>query len=519
MIYLTVSKKILFSDLLNNFLSINEEVEAVIVSDEEGFIICGERQSGVDMEIVSVLTAVVNPILERIRDEFSFRKFGNASFDTDKHRLLFISVDEKITLSLVISNMASIDKFSPYAFFLAEKVAQILSAEEEEVIQIVIPNLDYVAEESKRIKHQIYQLRLESGGIYRFKFIIIGDHEVGKTSIVRRFVENRFSHNYRATIGLNIMSHSFEAFGNKISLSLFDIGAQKYFKRFRRTYYQGAQASFIVYDITNRQTYENVKVWIQELEEFIENKELPIILVGNKSDLIEQRQVSTQEGADLANELSTTRASKISHIETSALSGENIEDAFSLISYHFIMKSKEREESRLKEELYNEITSILDEKGSLNLAFIAESPYWSPGLQILTEIDQLGQFSEKEIENAEKTYEYPNGLILKNFLYDKIDVSTTDGVFCVFDAREKLHIAPSWKEIVVNIIKNIQENKVVLIGIRVSENMDWSHLMEEINVNKFLEEKMVSLMFFKIGEEYRLEIFDELNIMLNTIRG
>jgi len=518
-IYLTVSKKILFSDLLNNFLSINEEVEAVIVSDEEGFIICGERQSGVDMEIVSVLTAVVNPILERIRDEFSFRKFGNASFDTDKHRLLFISVDEKITLSLVISNMASIDKFSPYAFFLAEKVAQILSAEEEEVIQIVIPNLDYVAEESKRIKHQIYQLRLESGGIYRFKFIIIGDHEVGKTSIVRRFVENRFSHNYRATIGLNIMSHSFEAFGNKISLSLFDIGAQKYFKRFRRTYYQGAQASFIVYDITNRQTYENVKVWIQELEEFIENKELPIILVGNKSDLIEQRQVSTQEGADLANELSTTRASKISHIETSALSGENIEDAFSLISYHFIMKSKEREESRLKEELYNEITSILDEKGSLNLAFIAESPYWSPGLQILTEIDQLGQFSEKEIENAEKTYEYPNGLILKNFLYDKIDVSTTDGVFCVFDAREKLHIAPSWKEIVVNIIKNIQENKVVLIGIRVSENMDWSHLMEEINVNKFLEEKMVSLMFFKIGEEYRLEIFDELNIMLNTIRG
>jgi len=518
-IYLTVSKKILFSDLLNNFLSINEEVEAVIVSDEEGFIICGERQSGVDMEIVSVLTAVVNPILERIRDEFSFRKFGNASFDTDKHRLLFISVDEKITLSLVISNMASIDKFSPYAFFLAEKVAQILSAEEEEVIQIVIPNLDYVAEESKRIKHQIYQLRLESGGIYRFKFIIIGDHEVGKTSIVRRFVENRFSHNYRATIGLNIMSHSFEAFGNKISLSLFDIGAQKYFKRFRRTYYQGAQASFIVYDITNRQTYENVKVWIQELEEFIENKELPIILVGNKSDLIEQRQVSTQEGADLANELSTTRASKISHIETSALSGENIEDAFSLISYHFIMKSKEREESRLKEELYNEITSILDEKGSLNLAFIAESPYWSPGLQILTEIEQLGQFSEKEIENAEKKYEYPNGLILKNFLYDKIDVSTTDGVFCVFDAREKLHIAPSWKEIVVNIIKNIQVNKVVLIGIRVSENMDWSHLMEEINVNQFLEEKMVSLMFFKIGEEYRLEIFDELNIMLNTIRG
>jgi small GTP-binding protein len=516
---LTVSKTILFSELLNNFLSINVEVEAVVVSDEDGLIICGEKREDVDMEIVSVLTAVVNPILERIRDEFSFRKFGNASFDTDNHRLLFISVDEKITLSLVINNMASIDKFSPYAFFLAEKIAQILSAEEDEVIQIVIPNFDYIAEETKRIKHQIYQLRLEKGGVFRFKFIIIGDHEVGKTSIVRRFVENRFSHNYRATIGLNIMSHSFEAFGNKISLSLFDIGAQKYFQRFRRTYYQGAQASFIVYDLTNRETYENIKIWIKELDDFITSEDLPIVIVGNKTDLIEQRQVSTQEGEDLAKELSESRNSKISYIETSALSGENIEDAFSLISYHFIMKSKEREESRLKEELYDEITSIIDEKGSLNIVFIAESPYWSPGLQILIEIEQLGQSSEKEIENAEKIYEYPNGLILKNFLYDNFDVSTADGVFCVFDARDKLHIAPSWKAIVVNIIKNIQENKVVLIGIRVSENMDWSHLMEEINVNQFLEERMVSLMFFKIGEEYRLEIFDELNIMLNTIRG
>ena len=140
-------------------------------------------------------------------------------------------------------------------------------------------------------------------------------------------------------------------------------------------------------------------------------------------------------------------------------------------------------------------------------------------MQILTEIDQLGQASEKEIDNAEKVYEYPNGLILKNFLYDNFDVSTADGVFCIFDARDRLHIAPSWKEIAIKIIKNIQENKIVLIGIRVSENMDWSHLMEEINVNDYLEEKMVSLMFFKIGDEYRLEIFDELNIMLSTIRG
>jgi len=516
---LTVSKKILFSELLNNFLSINGEVEAIIVSDEEGLIICAEKREELNLEIVSVLTAVVNPILGRIREEFSFKKFGSASFDTDNHRLLFISVDERITLSLVISNMASIDKYSPYAFFLAEKVAQILTAEEGETIQIVIPNFDYAAEQSKRLKHHIYQLRLETGGIYRFKFIIIGDHEVGKTSIVRRFVENKFSLNYRATIGLNILSHDFEAFGNNISLSLWDVGAQKYFKRFRKTYYLGAQAAFIVYDLTQRDSFDNIVNWIQELEDFINKKELPIIIVGNKRDLTAQRQINTQEGIDLADQLSKSRGSNISHIETSALSGENIEDAFSLISYHFISKSKEREEFRLKEGLFNDISDILGEKSTLTITFIAESPYWSPGLQIITEIDQLGQPIETTLENAVKVYEYSNGLILKSFLYTSFDVSTADGVFCIFDARDKLHIDSSWKEIVINIIKNVQENKVVLIGIRISENMDWSNLLEEINVNEFLEEKMVSLMFFKIGEEYRLEVFDELNIMLNTIQG
>ena len=517
---MSVGIQLLLSHLMKNFMKVNEEVEAIIVSDADGLIIGGEKREDIDMEIVSVLSGVINPILERIREEFSFKKFGNASFDTDDHRLLFISVDELITLSLVIHNMASIDKFSPTALFLCEKVAQILTAEEGEAIQIVLPDFDYLSEEKQRLKHQVYQLRLEAGGSYRFKFIILGDHEVGKTSIVRRFVENRFSDNYRATIGLNILSHDFESFGNKISLSLWDIGAQRYFKRFRRTYYMGTQAAFIVYDITNRQTFDNIKTWIDELNEFIGKKDLPIIIVGNKTDLEDQRKISMSEGADKASDLSKTLSNQISYIETSALSGENIEDAFSLISYHFIMKSKEKEENKLKLELAKEITCILTDKKKLSLLFIAENEFWSPGLQVITEITQLGKYAKIKDEKAEKLYEFPNGLTLKNYLYDNFKISDEDdGVFCIFDARDRDHIAPSWKEIVVKIIKNIQENKVVLVGIRVSENVDWSLFMEEMNVNYLLEEKLVSLLFFKIGAEYRLEIFDELNIMLSTIKG
>ena len=118
----------------------------------------------------------------------------------------------------------------------------------------------------------------------------------------------------------------------------------------------------------------------------------------------------------------------------------------------------------------------------------------------------------------EKIYKFSNGVILKNFLYKKFDVTNSDGVFCIFDARYEDHIDPEWKDVVINIINGIKENKVILIGIRVSEKSDWSRIMEEFDVNELLEQKMISLLFFKIGVEYRLEIYDQLKVMLNTIK-
>ena len=104
-----INRKLLFNELFNQFLKINEDVEAVIVSDKQGLVIAGEKRSNVDMEIVSVLTSIINPIIERIRDEFMFKKFGTASFDTEFYRLLFISLDENRTLSVVLNNLASVD--------------------------------------------------------------------------------------------------------------------------------------------------------------------------------------------------------------------------------------------------------------------------------------------------------------------------------------------------------------------------------------------------------------------------
>lgn len=526
---MSINRSALFTELFEQFLLTNEDVEAVIVSDQLGFVIAGKKRTDVDMEIVSVLTSIINPIVERIRDEFAFKKFGTASFDTEFYRLLFISLDEKRTLSIVLNNLASVDKASPYAYLLAEKSVQILNAEEGDNIQLTIPIFEYETDETaynERVKNQIYQMRLDQGGTYRFKFVVIGDHEVGKTSLVRRFVENKFLHDYRATIGLNILSHTYEFYGNNIVYSLWDVGAQQYFKRFRQTYYLGTQAAFIVFDLTNRKTFDDVIEWYKELESFIGGREIPIILIGNKIDLKDQRVIDYNDGVRIVNELSRNAHFKISYIETSALSGENVEDAFTLIAYHYISKSKEEEEEIVKLDLLDELNSILKEKkvigedfeSLLTLTIISENEFWSPGLQILSDINGLDECKKLKDEREEKLYKFSNGVTIKNYLYHNFEVFDADGVFLIFDARYKDHVDPAWRDVVVKVINEMEENKVFLIGIRVSDKSDWSTIMEEFDVNELLEQKMISLLFFKLGIEYRLEIYDQLKVMLNTIR-
>ena len=371
------------------------------------------------------------------------------------------------TLSIVLNNMASIDRISPYAYFFAEKVAQILNSTDDNNIDINVPNFEIETDSSEttgRMKQQIYQMRLDSGGLYRFKTIVIGDHEVGKTSIVRQFVERKFSYDYRATIGLNILAHSLELYGNEVNFSLWDVGAQIYFKRFRRTYYQGTQAAFIIFDLTNRESYDNIMTWYNELMEFTTSHDIPIIIVGNKVDLTDSRKISYQEGVKLVSKLTAKNPEhQISYIETSALTGENVEDAFALIAYHYIMKTKQSEEQRLNKDLMNQINEILNRKLRLTLSFITENEYWSPGMQIMTDINQLCDCERIHDDRNRKTYEYSNGLVVKNFLFNNIDVSDSDGVFVIFDARNKQHIDPVWRNVVITIIETIKQNKIVLI--------------------------------------------------------
>ncbi|MFX0106419.1 MAG: Rab family GTPase [Candidatus Hodarchaeota archaeon] len=159
---------------------------------------------------------------------------------------------------------------------------------------------------------------------YSFKVIVIGPPAVGKSSLIRRFIENKFSMKYKFTIGVDFSTKDVKYKSDKIAkLTIWDIGGQDRFKTLRRNFYDGTQGALVVFDLSRAQTFPRMKDWISNLRQTIE-KNVPIIIIGNKTDLIsELGQVIDQ------NEVNQF-AEKVGAflIKTSAKTGENVEEAF-----------------------------------------------------------------------------------------------------------------------------------------------------------------------------------------------
>jgi len=167
------------------------------------------------------------------------------------------------------------------------------------------------------------------------KVVLLGDPSVGKTSVMRRFVENTFDEAYLSTIGSNVNKKTVTIYdGNggsrSVKMIIWDIAGDKACDSLKRAYFRGAHAGIVVCDITNESTFEAIPGWISSVKEVV--GEIPIIIIGNKSDLEEFR---TVEKEDLWN-----MAGKYGYqvIHTSARLGENVEMVFHQIAASFISK-------------------------------------------------------------------------------------------------------------------------------------------------------------------------------------
>ena len=165
-----------------------------------------------------------------------------------------------------------------------------------------------------------------------FKVIAVGDGSVGKTSITIRFCEGKFSQEYLMTIGANFgvkqQTISFGEEAKDIKLQIWDTGGQERFSPIRELYYKGALGALVVFDVTNRESFDHIPNWYSEIRKNISN--IPITLIGNKIDL-PNRSVTLEEGVTLARKMASP------YRETSARTGERVYEVFAELSYRILL--------------------------------------------------------------------------------------------------------------------------------------------------------------------------------------
>jgi len=194
---------------------------------------------------------------------------------------------------------------------------------------------------------------------YGFKLIIIGDAFAGKSTFMHQFLQGKFRKQSTHTIGVEFGTKIISLGNRQIKLQIWDTAGQERYRAVTRSYYRGAVGALILYDVTSRDSYNNLPTWLQDAREQAW-KDISIIAVGNKCDLKEERKVSFLEASRFAQE------QDILFLETSALTGENVQDVFHTLAQRILNKVEEGicdpSDSRIGSQAANEFIGRPDDQ-------------------------------------------------------------------------------------------------------------------------------------------------------------
>ncbi|CAC5381424.1 RAB11B [Mytilus coruscus] len=172
-----------------------------------------------------------------------------------------------------------------------------------------------------------------------WKVVLIGDSGVGKTNLLSRYTRNEFDAESKTTIGVEFSTRNMVIKGKTIRAQIWDTAGQERYRAITSVYYRQAVGALVVYDITKRHTFENLQKWLSELQQHADPN-VCVIIVGNKTDLREQRTVTHEEGRAFADER------HFSFIETSALDSSNVGEAFNNLLIDIFKKQVEESEAK-----------------------------------------------------------------------------------------------------------------------------------------------------------------------------
>ena len=355
---MVIKKQESISQVLKNFISSREDVEIAFLYSRQGFLITKYGKLKLDDiaderardQQYCVISEIIEELLSKISLEYQIGQFGTGSFETKNKQIVYLEAGPEGILLCVCNPDIDLNKFFPIAYLVVEKIAQILEGSfDPEYNSLEIPDLNISDNFSLELNHHaidsstsmdskfklIHHISSDKPRRHAFKLIVLGSAEVGKTTLVNSFLQKKQVSDYRPTLGISISTQPYyiQGFENElIKFLIYDLAGQEYFKLIRHKYYTGAKCVFVVYDITRRKTFnEAIDFWYKDARQ--ELGEIPFVLIGNKIDLEEQRQVSKEEGMRKAEELSSF------FIETSALNNINIQDTFKLIGIGLFFKA------------------------------------------------------------------------------------------------------------------------------------------------------------------------------------
>lgn len=312
------------SILLEGVSSLIPDLRCIYLLDQQGSILFSQPFGLPIGQISNEISSTLQTMIHRIQDHTVKDRFSSMVFDTETYRLLLIKADNWSFIFQLDIN-ASVDDLYPYIFLTTEKLYRIMEGQSN--ITLSVPKLGISSSVFPPSGKSVVFSSKETANRWLFKYTLLGDSGVGKTSVVNRFVEGTFAKDFRPTIGLNVMAHQYQFLGMQINASIYDIGSQAFFKRVRRYYYTGTNAALLVFALNDRDSFNALPKWKEELEQYCGNK-LPACIIGNKNDL--PRAISFEEALSFAQAMNAT------YIETSALNGANIQELFTLIAYQLI---------------------------------------------------------------------------------------------------------------------------------------------------------------------------------------
>ena len=167
----------------------------------------------------------------------------------------------------------------------------------------------------------------------KYKIMVLGESKVGKTSLIKRYTKDQFGGVYLTTVGMDFQDKIIEIEDKKVRLQIWDTAGQERFRNVTKSYFQSSQGLVLVYDITDRESFEKLNFWVDNIKNNApENAKF--ILVGNKCDLANERKVSYEEGENYAKNLN------IKFFEASARDGTNVNELFFYLANEIYQDNK-----------------------------------------------------------------------------------------------------------------------------------------------------------------------------------